>query len=83
MRNRYYDPKTGRFTQEDPIGLAGGLNLYGFADGGPASYRDPYGLSACPYARKSYRGGAIGELLGTRDARSRRRRNHDARNCVR
>lgn len=23
-RNRAYDPKTGRFTQEDPIGLAGG-----------------------------------------------------------
>jgi RHS repeat-associated protein len=33
-RNRYYDPATGRFTQEDPIGLAGGVNLYGFAEGG-------------------------------------------------
>jgi RHS repeat-associated protein len=46
MRNRYYDPKTGRFTQEDPIGLAGGLNAYGFADGDPVGYSDPYGLSA-------------------------------------
>jgi RHS repeat-associated protein len=45
-RNRYYDPSTGRFTQEDPIGLAGGLNLYGFANGDPISYSDPYGL--CP-----------------------------------
>jgi uncharacterized protein RhaS with RHS repeats len=35
MRNRYYDPKSGRFTQEDPIGLAGGMNLYGFAGGDP------------------------------------------------
>jgi RHS repeat-associated protein len=45
-RNRYYDPATGRFTQEDPIGLAGGLNLYGFAAGDPVNYADPYGLSA-------------------------------------
>ncbi|HEY0025310.1 MAG TPA: PA14 domain-containing protein [Longimicrobium sp.] len=46
-RNRYYDPATGRFTQEDPIGLAGGLNLYGFAAGDPVSYSDPYGLKVC------------------------------------
>ena len=46
MRNRYYDPNTGRFTQEDPIGISGGLNLYGFADGDPANSSDPYGL--CP-----------------------------------
>ena len=48
-RNRQYDPATGRFTQEDPIGLAGGLNLYGFAAGDPASYSDPFGL--CPYGQ--------------------------------
>ena len=45
-RNRYYNPQTGRFTQEDPIGLAGGMNAYGFAEGDPATYSDPYGL--CP-----------------------------------
>jgi len=45
-RNRYYDPQTGRFTQEDPIGLAGGLNLYGFAGGDPVNFSDPFGL--CP-----------------------------------
>ena len=28
---RYYDPDTGRFTQPDPIGLAGGYNLYQYA----------------------------------------------------
>jgi RHS repeat-associated protein len=44
MRNRYYDPGSGRFTQEDPIGLAGGLNLYGFAGGDPVNFSDPYGL---------------------------------------
>ena len=45
-RNRYYNPATGLFTQPDPIGLAGGLNLYGFAEGDPVSYSDPYGLCA-------------------------------------
>src|SRR5213076_2805006 len=45
-RNRYYDPGTGRFTQEDPLGLAGGLNLYGFAGGDPINFSDPFGL--CP-----------------------------------
>ena len=43
-RNRSYDPNTARFTQEDPIGLAGGMNLYGFASGNPVNYSDPFGL---------------------------------------
>ena len=43
-RNRYVDPATGRFTQEDPIGLAGGLNLSGFAAGDPLNHTDPFGL---------------------------------------
>jgi uncharacterized protein RhaS with RHS repeats len=48
MRNRYYDPATGKFTQEDPIGLAGGLNLYGFAGGDPINFADPFGLCEDP-----------------------------------
>jgi RHS repeat-associated protein len=47
-RNRYYDPATGRFTQEDPIGLAGGMNLYGFASGDPINSSDPFGLIVWP-----------------------------------
>jgi RHS repeat-associated protein len=46
MRNRYYDPKSGRFTQEDPIGLGGGMNLYGFGGGDAVNFSDPFGL--CP-----------------------------------
>lgn len=46
-RNRYYDPTSGVWTQIDPIGLAGGLNLYGFADGDPITFTDPFGL--CPF----------------------------------
>ncbi len=47
-RNRQYDPATGRFTQEDPIELAGGLNLYGFANGDPVNFSDPFGLCPVP-----------------------------------
>jgi RHS repeat-associated protein len=43
-RNRSYDPNTARFTQQDPLGLAGGLNVYGFASGDPVSNADPSGL---------------------------------------
>jgi hypothetical protein len=46
MRNRFYDPQSGKFTQEDPIGIEGGLNVYGYAAGDPVNYSDPYGL--CP-----------------------------------
>ncbi|MBY0491922.1 MAG: RHS repeat-associated core domain-containing protein, partial [Gemmatimonadaceae bacterium] len=46
QRNRFYDPATGQFTQSDPIGLAGGANLYAFASGDPVNFRDPFGL--CP-----------------------------------
>ncbi len=46
-RNRYYSPTTGRFTSSDPIGLAGGLNLYGFAEGDPVNFADPFGLFPC------------------------------------
>ena len=44
MRARWYEPKSGRFLSEDPIGLAGGLNSYVFAGADPVNGRDPTGL---------------------------------------
>ena len=41
---RYYDPKTGRYITEDPLGIQGGLNLYNYANSNPLMYSDPYGL---------------------------------------
>ncbi|WP_141394099.1 RHS repeat domain-containing protein, partial [Enterobacter hormaechei] len=41
---RYYDPDCGRFTQQDPIGLAGGINLYQYAPNA-LGWLDPWGLS--------------------------------------
>lgn len=49
LRNRYYDPNSGQFTQEDPIGMAGGMNLYAYAGGDPVRYSDPMGLAGCPW----------------------------------
>lgn len=37
---------TGPSTQRDPIGLAGGLNQYGYAGGDPINNSDPFGLSS-------------------------------------
>jgi RHS repeat-associated protein len=60
VRNRYLDPAAGRFTQEDPIGLAGGLNLYGFANGDPVNFSDPFGL--CPESMRDKNGKCPGGL---------------------
>jgi RHS repeat-associated protein len=59
-RNRYYDSEKGRFTQEDPIGLAGGVNLYGFAYGDPTIFADPFGL--CPDSLRTASGTCPGGL---------------------
>ncbi len=44
MRNRSYDAASGRFTQPDPEGLVGGLNLYAYAANSPTALVDPEGL---------------------------------------
>ncbi|MBN8771113.1 MAG: RHS repeat protein [Thiobacillus sp.] len=62
---RDYDPTTGRYPQADPIGLAGGLNVYEYARSNPLTYTDPLGLkswdwdgwgdtSVCSYYDKMY-----------------------------
>jgi RHS repeat-associated protein len=45
-RARYYGSGGGRFLQEDPIGISGGLNLYNYVNSNPVNAIDPTGQIA-------------------------------------
>ena len=62
-RARYYNPTTGRFLSEDPIGLAGGFNLYAYAQDSPTNRVDPSGCLDCGQALDNLRD-AINNLVG-------------------
>lgn len=47
-RFRYYDPNTGSYISQDPIGLAGGMALYSYVHDSN-SWIDPFGLTAEAY----------------------------------
>jgi len=58
--NRWYEDGRGRYTQPDPLGLAGGLQLYGYADQDPLFTTDLLGLltaKACGSRFISFAGG--------------------------
>ncbi|MBI4700578.1 MAG: DUF4150 domain-containing protein [Deltaproteobacteria bacterium] len=43
-RFRYFDPEVGRWCSPDPIGISGGVDLFGFG-GSPTQDVDPFGLA--------------------------------------
>jgi len=42
-RARYYDPQAGRFVTKDPIGFAGGINVFSYVENNPSNFIDPTG----------------------------------------
>jgi RHS repeat-associated protein len=61
-RSRAFDSSLGRFINPDPIGIAGGINLYAYVGNKPNELSDPVGLQSdcdCPSAAP---GDKIGRL---------------------
>jgi RHS repeat-associated protein len=42
--HRWYESRAGTYAQPDPLGVAGGLNLFGYVDANPVRFSDPLGL---------------------------------------
>ena len=61
VRNRTYNPALGRWIQRDPIGYAGGINLYGYVESAPVGSVDAWGrkwvrLNGVEYCEAYYAG---------------------------
>ena len=70
---RDYDATLGRYLQSDPIGLAGGLNTYGYVGNNPLLFVDPTGLvCVSPDAKNGitgFAGGTASAMVNFREPR--------------
>jgi RHS repeat-associated protein len=57
--HRFYDPRVGRYTSADPIGLEGGFNRFAYVGGNPLGFVDPLGLWRIPLVDDFYTGKKI------------------------
>ncbi len=64
---RFYNPSWGRWINRDPIGEAGGSNLYGMVGNNPVDTVDPYGLSPFDDGPSDFGGGESGGGGGSVD----------------
>lgn len=61
--HRYYDPETGRYASQDPLGLAPAPNAVTYVDS-PHTWADPLGLSPCPPEGDSEAGPGPWDMTG-------------------
>jgi RHS repeat-associated protein len=47
--HRWYKGGWGRYTQADPLGLRGGINLFSYARNNPVFFKDPLGANSVDY----------------------------------
>jgi RHS repeat-associated protein len=59
LRSRWYEPRSGRFLSEDPVGLAGGINPYVFGNGDPINHADPQGLMKVENKMQTFTDGPV------------------------
>jgi RHS repeat-associated protein len=64
LRHRYYSPRLERFVNEDPIGIAGGLNTYAFGAADPINRGDPLGLCGWEFQARLKQPGGFGVTTG-------------------
>jgi RHS repeat-associated protein len=69
-RVRYYDPATGRFQSEDPIGFAAGdANVYRYVRNNPLNFVDPFGTDTCSENKKKKKDSCKKFQEGTKKAK--------------
>jgi RHS repeat-associated protein len=67
FRARWYDPITGRWLSNDPIGISGGLNQYVFCANNPVNFVDPRGQEVYEVRPGLYYDTSSGETFWSSD----------------